>query len=210
MSIHTFLASRDPALNFRWRTSGMNEACGLDDRYVEKIGIGWGRFDSMPIYVAGSNQYYHSTVDHDPISISFYVDVGMASINAILDWSKKVYENGKYGLPKDYKKNFQAQLLDNNADTPIGTFFIVGAWPSEMQELDLSYNESNRLILTATFTVDEIRYAGGYGSGQSLAAEANSNEQSANQGTNLGLQPSFQSEPASGDSYGNPLMGYSI
>jgi hypothetical protein len=163
-NIFQFLATRDPQMNFRWQAFRTMEAFGVDERLVERFSIPWARFESVPIYVQGSNQYYHSVNDHDPMSITFYVDKDLTSINALIDWSKLVHENGRYGLPAKYKKTFGANLLANHDDTPIGTFLAEGAWPSAFDDLELTYNESGRLTFTATITVDKITFYTGSGS----------------------------------------------
>ena len=158
VSIHNFLSSRDPQLNFRWRAKGTKDSFGIDPKYVERVTVPWSNFDSMPIYVQGSNKFYHSVNDHDSVSIAFYVDTNLTVIDAMQKWIKKIYKDGRYGLPIDYKKNFSVELLDNNEETPIAEFKIEGAWPSSIDGLELNYNSSERLILTVTLTVDQISF----------------------------------------------------
>ena len=105
-SIHKFLSSRDPQLNFRWRVRDTEKAFGIDPKYVERVTVPWSNFDSIPIYVQGSNKFYHSVNDHEAVSIAFYVDTKLTVLDAMQTWIKKIYHDGRYGLPIDYKKDF--------------------------------------------------------------------------------------------------------
>lgn len=138
---------------------------GLDPRFIERITVPWARFESIPIYVQGSNRYYHSVNDHDPISMSFYVDVNMTAVKALLAWSNKVYKDGRYGLPADYKKVFGAEILDTASDNAVAIFLAEGAWPSSIDDMEFSYNESGRLIVTASITVDQVTFIEGAAAG---------------------------------------------
>ena len=179
MGIREFLQTNDPALNFRWKAVGFAQACQLDDQYVEKMTAAWARFESSPLYVDGSNNYYHSVVDHEPINVSFYLDKTFTAVTQIMEWSKLVCKDGRYGLPVNYKKNFEMHLLANDSDSAMAVFQVIGAWPSGMDDLELSYDSSDRLILTVNFSVDEIRFIGGGGGGSGRAsANINNNANS--------------------------------
>lgn len=145
---------QDPFFPFRWIVTSFPLPINLS--YVEKVSIPFDRYESIPVYVAGKNTYYHSTYDIDSIDITFYEDDSLSILSMLNDWQKIIQDKGYYGLPKDYKKSFEVSLLSNSSGSPVANFKVIGAWPSAIGNVELAYSDSERLIVTATFTIDMI------------------------------------------------------
>ena len=149
-----FINTRDPFLNFRW--SAYQFPFGLDPRYVEKVSVPWPRFESIPIYGQGTNSYYHSVRDIDAITVTFYEDVDLTITKMLLTWRDLIQKDGYYGLPVDYKKDLGFYLLAPNSSTAMIQITAQGAWPSAVDNMELAYDSSDRLIISVTFTIDSL------------------------------------------------------
>ena len=149
-----FANTRDPFMNFRWAAYQM--PFGLDSRYVEKVSIPWSRFESIPIYNQGKNSYYSSVKDIDAITVTFYEDVNLTITKMLLKWRELMEKDGYYALPIDYKKNLVFHLLSNTNNTAMLELTAKGAWPSAIDNLELAYDSSDRIIISVTFTIDSM------------------------------------------------------
>jgi hypothetical protein len=149
-----FANTRDPFMNFRWAAYQM--PFGLDSRYVEKVSIPWSRFESIPIYSQGTNSYYSSVKDVDAITVTFYEDVNLTITKMLLKWRELMEKDGYYALPIDYKKNLVFHLLSNTNNTAILELTAQNAWPSAIDNLELAYDSSDRIIISVTFTIDSM------------------------------------------------------
>ena len=149
-----FANTRDPFMNFRWVAYQM--PFGLDPRYVEKVSIPWSRFESIPIYNQGANSYYSSVKDIDAITVTFYEDVDLTITKMLLKWRELMEKDGYYALPIDYKKDLVFHLLSNNSNTAMIEMTAQGAWPSAIDNMELAYDSSDRIIISVTFTIDKM------------------------------------------------------
>lgn len=149
-----FANTHDPLLNFRW--VAFNLPFNTDPRHVEKVSLAWPRYESIPIYSAGSNSYYHSVYDTDALNITFYEDKDLTITKMLTEWRRLIQDGGYYGLPVDYKKNISIALLDNSGQTT-AIYEGVGAWPSAIDNLDLAYDSSEKISISVTFTIDTAK-----------------------------------------------------
>lgn len=159
-----FLNSNDPLLNFRWKALNFPSIGGssFNPKYIEKVNIGWAKFENIPIYMSGSNNYYSSVCDHDPITVTFYEDHRLTSVKYLFAWSELIFKDGYYGLPggdNGYKKDIEFGILSLDSDSIVARFKAIGAWPSSIDDLDLNYQASERVTINATFTVDSIEFS---------------------------------------------------
>jgi hypothetical protein len=154
MALTEFANTRDPFMTFRWTAYQL--PFNLDPRYVEKVSIPWPRFESIPIYGSGTNNYYHSVQDVDPITVTFYEDAELTITKMLLQWRELIQTDGYYGLPVDYKKNLGFYLLGTTDDTALMDIQAQGAWPSSIENFDLAYDASERLPISVTFTIDSL------------------------------------------------------
>ena len=153
MLLAEFLNTHDPFFGFRWRIKSFPIG-GFDLKYVEKVTVPWATYESIPIYGQGYNRYYHSVHDIDAINITFYEDAELTVSKMLVGWRKLIQEDGYYGLPVYYKKDIEIELLANNSDVGIAVFTGYGAWPSAIEGMNLAYDSSERVQITATFTID--------------------------------------------------------
>jgi hypothetical protein len=106
----------------------------------------------------GRTTYFPSFPDSGPITLSIYeTDAGAANLS-IANWKEKVKsQEGWYGLPVDYKCRLIVNLFGYQSNTqPVYTYSFEGVWPSDAGQLDLSYTEDDRIIITGTFSTDRI------------------------------------------------------
>lgn len=141
---------------------------GFDSRYAESVDLPWTKFESIPIYVGGRNQYFSSVADIDPINLVLYEDSFGTSMELINTWHSKIESDGFYGLPVKYRKNFTVDMLAVDTDTAIATFTVVNAWPTTVGNISLQSGSSDRIKIEATLAVDRVvlqRFGGSGGSG---------------------------------------------
>lgn len=156
-----FLANNDPALAFRWRV--LELPLGLDPRHVEKVSLPFSKFEAIPIYYGGTNNYYTSITDTDPIQVSLYETHDYKATAWIMSWRKLMWDEvtGKFGLPSEYKFDLSFELLSSVSDSigvdkVVGTATGLGCWPSSVDNLEYSYDNSDRLILSCTLHIDHL------------------------------------------------------
>ena len=72
-------------------------------------------------------------------------------------WRNTVFwENDRVSsLPKDYKKNFDLLLL-NEQGQPYNYFTLIGAWPTQISGGNLDYSTDNILTFTVDFAFDRF------------------------------------------------------
>lgn len=150
-----FCGTHEPQMSFHWRIKEFQDNSFLIP-FVEKISIPWQRYEATPIYTSGTNSYYHSVNDIDPISITFYSDTDLTVMKAMQNWIASVQDSGYYGLPSEYKKRVVLVIIHPVTGAETGTVTMDGLWPSAIANQDYSFSESNRISIDVTFQIDNL------------------------------------------------------
>lgn len=151
---------KDPLLSFHWGcindvivpTSGLK----LPGDYVESIDL---PFNNIQVaeghYGASGFTYFPGSHDVSAFSMTFYEDVSCTTLKFINDWKSQVKSwDGTYNLPIQYKGDILVALFDPKGKVVLQAKMI-GCWPSDTGNLSLNYNDSGRLVITQTFSVDD-------------------------------------------------------
>jgi hypothetical protein len=107
---------------------------------------------------AGRTLYYPSFPNTGQVSISFYETEEGAANLSLVNWGNVVKSpQGFYGLPVDYKCKLLINLFGYSSNShPVYAYSFEGVWPADTGQLDLSYDEDNRIIVTTSFACDAI------------------------------------------------------
>lgn len=161
-NISDFEMLGDPLLSFRWELTKFPNfpSFQFDPIRVEKVDITLPTFDNIPVYMNGMNRYYLSTGNVDPISFTFYENYKMTTLKMLSHWRSLMYQDGFYGLPSDYKHDFELSVLKYDTDSVVGSFRIVGAWPSSVDGLNFDDGSGGRISVNASFVCDNVIFKG--------------------------------------------------
>lgn len=101
-----------------------------------------------PIEVPWQGQTYKigSTHTFDTWSCTFNVDMAADIRKNFLEWQKKIHdpETNEHGEPDSYLATVKIELLGTSGD-PILTYTLEQAWPSEVGEVDLAYDNKTEV-----------------------------------------------------------------
>lgn len=146
----------DPLLSFKWVSPVL--PFNLSSDYLESIDLPFNNIQvNDAMYTGSSYRYYPGSHDVSAFNASFYMDSKALSLKWILGWKARVknFETGAYSLPKDYKSSWKVQLLDTG-NAKVAEWELSGVWPSETSAFSLNYTDNGRLILTQSFSIDDV------------------------------------------------------
>lgn len=166
-------ARPDPILEFRWVVSGdIPFATGtftdpydggtynyaIDYTYIETVNLPFNNVASQDVFCGSGYTVFPGNHKIGGFSLNVYADIAGNSMKWLQAWKSKVknFETGTYGLPKDYKRNLQVQLLDNKGNVII-TYTLIRAWPEATQDLNLTNDGQGRLVYAQSFALDDAK-----------------------------------------------------
>lgn len=164
------IAREDPMLSFNWYAQppvletlyGMKQ---LGWNYVEEMTVPFRTKTVNSIHREGAMKHYVSGYTLDNLRVTFYMDEGNKSLDYLQAWdattimpiSRETYSTGRglVGLPYKYKRDFELYLVNPARKTLVKITYI-GAWVESIDPLGLTSNTSDRLVLSASFKVDDV------------------------------------------------------
>lgn len=128
----------------------------LDVAYTEAAQMPFPEVQAEARFQAGKNNYYPGFNTVSSVSFSFYEDEDYHASKYFEYWHRLiVHKDCTYGYPADYKKQIGVFCYNYiNSETPVFRGYLLGCWPTTRQSWNLTYTESNRIIVTVTFSVD--------------------------------------------------------
>ena len=151
---------------------GLNKEAGqivqLPSEYVESITLPTLSYETDTIARAGIDYKFASKASVTDLTMQLYVDDTCKSLAYIQNWLHLVsgatdaglqMYTGFYRCPGEYKHDIQVDIHDVN-DNTVYSCKLVGVFPTSMEVGDLSSDDGERIVITVTFSVDEIFYDG--------------------------------------------------
>lgn len=146
----------DPLQGWRWLCSELPQG-GPAHHYLESIDIPFNNISAAPNWHQGGGFIIMpGTHSISAVSCTFYEDNTATTLKWINAWKNKVKNlvTGIYGLPFEYKANWVLTLLDNQ-NNDILKLTLVDCWPTDTNNLSLTYASTDRLTIQQTFSVDD-------------------------------------------------------
>lgn len=164
------IARGDPMLSFNWYAHPpvLETPYGVKSlgwNYVEEVTIPFRTKTVNSIHREGAMKHYASGYTLDNLRVNFFMDEGNKSLDYLQAWdattimpiSRETYSTsrGLIGLPYKYKKDFDIYLVNASRQTLVKITYI-GAWIESIDSLGLTSSTSDRLVLSASFKVDDV------------------------------------------------------
>lgn len=150
-------ARPDPLLSFQWLCLDGSLPFDHPNEYLESIDLPFNNIKSDGVYVGSGYTCYPLAHEVEAFTATFYEDYYAASTTWLQDWKSRIknFSTGVYGLPKDYKKTMTVGLLTTKGDIAL-QYKLIGIWPTSTASLSLNYNESGRITVSQTFSIDDV------------------------------------------------------
>lgn len=126
---------------------------------VESISFIHPRISNIPRFGYATNVYYPGFEEVEACQITFYETVNYQVTRYLENWRRRVrHQDGSYGMPGEYKRNiiFNAYGYYNDVVQAMQGE-LTGCWPVDQGAYQYNYSESNRVVVSATFSVDRRR-----------------------------------------------------
>lgn len=152
----------DPALAWRYLAK-WPEIPGIEQPMIpnswviaESIAIPHPSIPATPRFSGGSMTYFPEFADIESINVSFYESQYYQALRYIMQWRSLILDSrGNYGLPRDFKKELSVLIFSSeDSRSPVIIGRVEGAWPSEVNAIEYSYENEDRIRLEVTFSVD--------------------------------------------------------
>lgn len=149
----------DPLLDFLWWCPDASLPFGLPSNFLESVDIPFNNIASNTVFSGSGYLCYPGTHSIDAFNMTLYEDSAARAVNYIKEWKSKVknFSDGSYGLPIDYKRDMNVELLTTTGDVALRCK-LIGIWPTTTSPFALNYTSSGRLVVTQTFAIDDISY----------------------------------------------------
>ena len=149
-------------------TTGLTLGGLLDRRYVLDVTLPMRQIDVVTRYRGGSNIYFPGASHMSQCAITFYESDSWYVLQTLLNWQNLILsanntdpanfypaKAGNYGLPKDYFSKITIEHY-NGAGVKQLEADLFGIWPTNVQDVALSYSANHNIPLTCTFAVNDI------------------------------------------------------
>jgi len=142
--------------------SGAETLFGSDiGRFCESVSFPFYTFNTLTSFVNNKKNNIVESIDYDPVSFTFRVDVGQEILNFIQSWKNAIIDsNQKIGYKDDYKADIEIFLLhlygEEVTSCTLKNAFLVNVNPIELS-LD-SRDEISKVSISVNF--DSIDYSG--------------------------------------------------
>ena len=156
----------DPLMAWEWRLKDShfllpNGNRGVPASYIETIDLPFNNINVEDgLFGGGSYTYFPGFHDVSAFSVTFYEDNKAATLKFIKEWKAliKDFNTGFYNPPSKFKlQKLPVVLMDSKGNT-ILEVELQGIWPAETGNLSLDTASTNRVQITQTFSIDDIRY----------------------------------------------------
>jgi hypothetical protein len=168
-------ARPDPIMEFKWVVTGEvpfssgayadpydggSYSYAVDYTYIESVGLPFNNVDTTEIFCGSGYTTFPGFHKIGGFSLNVYADSNGNSLKWLMAWKSKVknFSNGVYGLPGDYKRDLQVQMLDSK-NNPIFTHTLIRVWPTQTNEIALGNDSQGRLVLSQAFALDDMKIA---------------------------------------------------
>ena len=115
----------------------------IPGKTVEKKEIGW----------QGYKFNFGGTTTHEDWTVTFMVDTNADIYKSFVAWSNMVHNprTNVHGNPSDYMRDQRVQLLSLDGTNSIMDINLIGAWPTQIANLDLNYDNTDIATFQVTF-----------------------------------------------------------
>ncbi len=150
-------ARSDPLFQMDWNVIMPNiEGNTLSYAYVEEVQLPMAHNDADGVFRSGSMNYYAKYNDIGAVSINFYEDRLLTATKYLQQWRGLIQtRDGTFNYPSKYKKFIIVQPKDAKGNI-LGTFVLHGCFPTNIQNYPFTSANSERVIVTAEFSVDNM------------------------------------------------------
>lgn len=156
----------DPQLSYKFRVQEISIAGSttIPSTYVESVNFSYD--DIQLETVSFQNRYikFAGRAISPPVTIEFYEDNNSTIQKALYEWRSLVRrEDGTYNYPSMYKRTMTILVYGTNLgkslleDSVVSVIRVIDAFPTNINPLRLSYSDGNRLLVSQTFEVNEIK-----------------------------------------------------
>jgi hypothetical protein len=155
-------ARLDPLMNFQWSavlTYPKAGSLSMSD-FIEEVTLPELKIENQGVFREGSRSYFSGTADTGTLNIKFYEDRRLRAYSFINKWFLTVRSrNGTYSPPTQYKGTAIISAYDN-AGIEIGQWKVMGIFPLSTPPYPFSSGQSERVIASVDFSVDDIVFTG--------------------------------------------------
>lgn len=125
--------------------------------YVEEFTAPFRSFDVVNQYQRGKVKHYAGQHSVSNLSLRLYDDSSGKAGAYMENWRMSVMgKGGTYMYPRDYKKDIELIILDVSRFFTVYNIVYKGCWPVNSDPYNLASNSSDRIVMSAEFSVDDI------------------------------------------------------
>jgi hypothetical protein len=160
----------DPAPSWRYACRWPS-ITGFDDEFVQNNivaeTVSFPMKGAAPIgrHAGATMKFFPDFREMQGFNATFYLDQYHRALNYFYVWKYLVADSdGNYKESDKYKKDMEISVFSyDNSEKAATTFKLFGVWASEVNPIELSYENSDRLRLDVTFSVDasDIEFTNG-------------------------------------------------
>lgn len=150
------LSAPDPALTTLWMVRVPFDS-SLTFLAAEDCAPTFPKIPAEARFAQGEQRYYPGYKDIDGLSITFYETNDYKVSEWLMQWQKRIFNNGVYGLPRDYMMPIIVTLYSKHQSKPVRTLSYQRAWITDRGPYQLNYSEeTGRLVVQAQFAVNGL------------------------------------------------------
>ena len=115
----------------------------IPGKTIEKKELGWQGY-KMPF--GGSST-------HEDWTVTFIVDPKAAIYKSMIAWSNMVHDpkTNRHGNPVEYMRDQTIQMISLDGTASILDIKLIGAWPQNVANLELNYDNTDNATFAVTF-----------------------------------------------------------
>lgn len=148
--------TKDPQRVYKWRCVFPSDVA-VDPLLIESIAVPVGGNEAKNVHYFGTERKVPEFRTIEPVTLELLETADGQVTEAILNWKNQVQnrQSDVFGLPSQYKKDVLIQMTSgfNVTHTEIK---LIGCWPTSTNPYALTYAESDKLMISQTFAVDEV------------------------------------------------------
>jgi len=166
-NITNLRAINNPQFSYMWEVEvqGLSTG-GLDSlaTYAKTVSIPQTAVEQVMInHKAGKTHYAGRDASAHTVTITFWDDEGLSIYKYFQDWMNLIHDQDTAaGVQRDlYRSNLIIKLKDNTDASNTGVITLTNAFPIDMAEVALSYDSSEAIEASVTFSFDkkQVDYA---------------------------------------------------
>lgn len=151
---------KDPLFSWHWAITSeipFGKEYGVDHSFIETVEIPFNNVTSDGVFAGSGYDYLPVFHNVAAFTINVYADADGNSLKWLMAWKGKVkdFSTGLYGLPSEYKRDFQISLFNQKGKTVIKAR-LIGVWPADTGPIPLQYSSSDRLVYSQNFSIDDM------------------------------------------------------